>query len=153
MTEIDELYVVARRVLLDALEAIGEHRDSTILVGSQAIYLRVGEADIAVAPYTTDGDLAIDPTALAATPRLEEAMRGAGFQPMSEKSVGIWVTSRVTAQNPDTKVEIDLLVPTAVSPDKKGRSPRLPNHDLRAARRVDGLDGALVDFDLMSLGA
>ena len=33
----DELYVIARRVLLDALEALGEHRDATILVGAQAI--------------------------------------------------------------------------------------------------------------------
>jgi len=29
----DELHVLARRVLLDALEALGEHRDATILVG------------------------------------------------------------------------------------------------------------------------
>ncbi len=51
----DELYVVARRVLLDALDALGTHRDAVVLVGAQAVYLRVGEADIAVAPYTTDG--------------------------------------------------------------------------------------------------
>ena len=50
----DELYVMARRVLLDALEALGAHRDAIILVGAQAVYLRVGEADLAVAPYTTD---------------------------------------------------------------------------------------------------
>jgi len=36
--------VIARRVLLDALEALGEHRDPTILVGAQAIYLHTGDA-------------------------------------------------------------------------------------------------------------
>ena len=46
----DELYVIARRVLLDALDALGGHRDAVVLVGAQAIYLRVGEADLAVAP-------------------------------------------------------------------------------------------------------
>jgi hypothetical protein len=62
---VDELYIVARRVLLDALDALGTHRGAIILVGAQAIYLRVGEADLAVAPFTTDGDLAIDPAVLA----------------------------------------------------------------------------------------
>lgn len=42
----DELYVIARRVLLDALEALGEHRNATILVGAQAICLHTGEADL-----------------------------------------------------------------------------------------------------------
>jgi hypothetical protein len=50
----DPLYVNAREVLLDALEALGPHRASLILVGAQAIYLHTGEADIAVAPFTTD---------------------------------------------------------------------------------------------------
>jgi len=52
-------YVEARRVLLDALEALGMHRRSVVLIGAQAIYLRAGEGDLAVAPYTTDGDLVI----------------------------------------------------------------------------------------------
>jgi len=76
---VDELYVLARRVLLDALEALGTHRDAIVLVGAQAVYLRVGEADLAVAPYTTDGDLAIDPALLGTSPRLERALMGAGF--------------------------------------------------------------------------
>ncbi len=56
----DELYVIARRVLLDALEAFGPHRDAAILVGAQAIYLHTGDAELAVAEYTTDADLALD---------------------------------------------------------------------------------------------
>ncbi len=53
MCGVDELYVVARRVLLDALEALGDHSNATVVVGAQAIYLRAGEADLIVAPYTT----------------------------------------------------------------------------------------------------
>jgi hypothetical protein len=49
MTEVDELYVMARQVLLDALDALGPHRDAIVLVGAQAVYLRVGEAKLAVA--------------------------------------------------------------------------------------------------------
>ena len=63
----DELYVIARQVLLDALEALGPHRDATILVGAQAIYLHTGDAELAVAEYTTDADLALDPDLLDET--------------------------------------------------------------------------------------
>ena len=35
-------YVEARRVLLDALEALGAQRRAVVLVGAQAIYHRVG---------------------------------------------------------------------------------------------------------------
>jgi len=48
-------YVVARRVLLDALEALGGHCDALILVGAQAVYLHTGAASFAVAEHTTDG--------------------------------------------------------------------------------------------------
>ena len=55
------LYVFARTVLLDALDALGEQRDAVVLVGAQAIYLHTGDADIAVPAFTTDGDLVIEP--------------------------------------------------------------------------------------------
>jgi hypothetical protein len=45
----NELYILARCVLLDALEALGAHCHAVVLVGAQAVYLRVGEADLAVA--------------------------------------------------------------------------------------------------------
>lgn len=86
MTAVDELYVMARRVLLDALDALGPHRDAIVLVGAQAVYLRVGEADIAVAPFTKDGDLAIDPAVLAEIPPLEKTLMAAGFLPKSKDS-------------------------------------------------------------------
>jgi hypothetical protein len=64
MNTVDPLYVAARRVLLDALEALAPHGDAVVIVGAQAIYLRTGDGDLTVAPYTTDGDLALDPSRL-----------------------------------------------------------------------------------------
>jgi hypothetical protein len=63
----DPRYVAARRVLLDALTAPEPHGRAFIVVGAQAIYLRTGSADLSmtVAPFTTDGDLALDPRHLA----------------------------------------------------------------------------------------
>jgi hypothetical protein len=57
----DEAYVAARRVLLDALTVLAPHGDAIILAGAQAVYVRTGAADLAVAPYTTDGDLVLNP--------------------------------------------------------------------------------------------
>jgi hypothetical protein len=75
------VYVAARRVLLNALDALGEHRAAVVLVGAQAIYLQAGEADleVSVAPFTADADLSIDPARLAPDPRIAEAMTEAGF--------------------------------------------------------------------------
>ena len=116
----DELYIVAREVLLDALVALGPHRDAVILVGAQAVYIRVGDTgDLAVAPYTTDGDLAIDPRLLSDIPPLERALAAAGFK-RRDNDVGIWTTERPTAYSDRTRVAVDLLVPASISP---GMSP------------------------------
>lgn len=148
----DELYVVARRVLLDALDALGPHREAVVLVGAQAVYLRVGDAELAVAPFTTDGDLAIDPEVLEEIPPLEQALMRGGFLPQAKDSVGIWIAKRPLKSGSEAEVAVDLLVPSSVSPGK-GRAAKLPGHDSRAARRVEGLDGALVDADVMQLSA
>src|SRR4051794_39631927 len=71
--------VAARRVLLDALVALEQHRDSLVLVGAQAIYLYTGDADVAVATTTKDSDIALIPALLAPEPTLDAAMTAAGF--------------------------------------------------------------------------
>jgi len=47
----DPGYVEARRVLLNALTALAPHGSAIIVAGAQAVYLRTGDADLAVAPY------------------------------------------------------------------------------------------------------
>ena len=149
----DELYVLARRVLLDALYALGVHRDAVIIVGAHAVYMRVGGADLAVAPHTTDGDLAIEPAALGETPPLEQTFTHAGFLPRGGDSVGVWVTHRPTSANTTTELAIDLLVPASISPGKGRRAARLPGHEARSARIVRGLEGVIADADVMRVGA
>lgn len=77
--DIDARYVAARRVLLDALTALAPHGDAVILAGAQAIYLHTGTAELAIAPYTTDGDLVLNPRRLGDAPELEAGMTAAGF--------------------------------------------------------------------------
>lgn len=57
MPDLDPLYIAARRVLRDALEALAPRGDAVIVVGAQAVYLRTGAGELGIAPYTTDGDL------------------------------------------------------------------------------------------------
>ena len=49
---VEPIYVEARRVLLDALTALAPQGPAVIVAGAQAVYLRTGAADVAVAPYT-----------------------------------------------------------------------------------------------------
>ncbi len=49
----DTLIVEARAALLDAVAALEAHKDSVILIGAQAIYLRTGNATFARTVVTT----------------------------------------------------------------------------------------------------
>ena len=145
----DPLYVVARSALLDALQAIGEQRDAIIVIGAQAIYLHTGDAALAVPPFTIDGDLAIEPARLKAEPKLEEAMLKAKFRP--GKQPGSWLCDRVV-QGVARTIPVDLMVPEAVAGGGR-RAARLGEHGSRVGRRARGLEGALVDHQLVRLGS
>jgi hypothetical protein len=143
----DPRYLLARRILLDALVAIGEQRSAVVLVGAHAIYLHVGEeADLAVAPFTMDGDLAVVPTKLAPAPKLGEALKKAGFQQTAE--VGIWKKDAVIGDEPSAPVTIDLLVPELLAGPGR-REAKLGGHGDRVARKVRGLEAAVVNCSLM----
>jgi hypothetical protein len=145
----DPLYVAARGVLLDALEGLGEQRDALILAGSQAIYVHTGAADLAIAEFTTDGDLVVVPDQLKGQPRLSEAMERAQFRPGVQP--GSWLCDRTVSGVPTT-IPVDLLVPEAVAGAGR-RAARLGDHGDRAGRRVRGLEGALVDNSVIRLNA
>jgi hypothetical protein len=144
---IEPLYVAARGVLLDALDALGDQREALILAGAQAIYIHTGAADLAVAEFTTDGDLVVNPAKLKTQPRLSEAMERAHFR--SGLQPGSWLRDR-TVTGIATTIPVDLLVPDAVAGPGR-RAARLGDHGDRAGRRVRGLEGALIDHSVMRL--
>ena len=118
------LYVVARRVLLDALVALHDQADAITIVGAQAIYLRSVEVELSVASYTSDADLGLDPQRLAESPLLEQAMTAAGFVRGNPHNAGSWLrTERVGGVMAD--IAVDLLVPEGLS-DGGRRSVRIP---------------------------
>ena len=143
----DPLYVAARMVLLDALEALGKQRDALTLVGAQAIYLHTGEADIAVPAFTTDGDLVIEPALLRAEPRLSGVMQDANFYAGAQP--GSWIRD-VVVESVLTTIPVDLLVPEKVAGPGR-RAAKLGDHGDRVGRRARGLEGALVEHELRDL--
>lgn len=137
-------YAEARRALLDALEALGPHANDVVVIGAQAVYLHTGAADVAIAPFTVDGDLAIDPRGLQPEPLIEEAMTSAGFQlDQTKQQPGAWISP--------TGIAVDLMVPEAVAGAVGRRGARIPPHSNRATRRAVGLEAAVVDHQPMEI--
>lgn len=155
MTQMDSRYVAARRVLLDALVGLQGQADALIIAGAQAVYLHTGEGDLAVAPFTTDADLALDPALLHPDPLLEQAMTGAGFQLAlydGHVEPGIW-TMQVDIDGEPLVIPVDLIVPEAAASVGGRRGARLGVHGRRAARRAVGLEAALIDHSPMVIAA
>ena len=154
----DPIYVAARRVLLDALAALAPHGKAFIVVGAQAVYLRTQPNDVVVtvAPYTTDADLALDPTLLGDEPLLEDSMRRAGFELRGDNDdqtqPGIW-SAIENVEGRDVVIPVDLIVPEAASTGGGRRGARLGAHGNRAARRAVGLEAALIDHDSMTVSS
>lgn len=137
-------YVVARQVLLDALDALQSHLGAITLVGAQAIYVHLGESsDIALPLLTTDADLALNPAVLGPEPELVQAMQAAGF--VRQPDPGIWASK-------SSGVTVDLLVPEAQGGAGR-RAARLSGHGKNAAHKVQGLDAAMVDREMKVVDA
>lgn len=66
-----DLLAQSRSALLDAFDALDEHRDSVVVIGAQAVHLRAEGAPVAVAEATKDSDLAVDPRTLNDDPLIE----------------------------------------------------------------------------------
>jgi hypothetical protein len=103
-----DILVQARSALLDALDALEDHRESVIVIGAQAIYLHTGSAQVALAEATKDSDLALDVRSLGDDPRIEVAMERANFRRNPESNQpGAWVSP--------TGIPVDLMVPEAIT--------------------------------------
>lgn len=146
-------YVEARRVLLDALDALRPHLKAVVLVGAQAVYLRTSGRLEGYQPFTTDADVVLDPALLAEIPPLGEAMTDAGFVLTDEP--GIW-EARFNRPGFDDEivVPVDLIVPEELAPKAGRRAARLSGgHGKTTARKSPGLAGAVVDNSPLELAA
>jgi hypothetical protein len=98
---------------------------------------------LAVAEFTTDADLAIDPDGLLSDPRLDAALEKRGFVADAAQPGIYWSAEGI---------EVDLMVPETLGGAGR-RGARLGPHGNRAARKARGLEAALVDHQTLTLGA
>lgn len=106
-------------------------------MGAQAVYVHTESVDdsFALSPFTYDADIALDPDPLANSPAIIDVMSRAGFQ----------LTVPPGTFTKDGGAQVDLMVPAAVGgPGRRGA--RLKGHNKKAARKVHGLEGALVSY-------
>jgi hypothetical protein len=153
-TQMAEGYIVARSVLLDALGALAKQRKAVILVGAQAIYLHTGKAGLAVAEYTYDADIVLNPSSLSSTPLLNKAMESVGFTreiTRDGQAVGIWTTLRDINGVP-SRVTVDLLIPEKIGGHGR-RAARLLGQPKGVVLKVPGLEGCLLDHSSMMITA
>ena len=143
--EPDDLLVRARSALLDAFDALAQHRDSVIVIGAQAVYLRAQNVQVAVAEATKDSDLAVDPRSLGDSPLIQEAMESGGFiRDATKNQPGAWLNA--------SGIPVDLMVPERLAGGGR-RGARIPPHHKHATRRARGLEAAVVDNDWMTVAA
>lgn len=145
--EVDPMYQQARRVLLDVIANLDGLRRSVVLVGAQAVHLRVADVPSQLVAYTTDGDIAIDPATVAPEPDFAAVMEAAGMRKGDQP--GIWSPKNGGADAPT----VDLLVPQAFATAPGKRGAVLRGHSANAARYVPGIEGCLVDCDELVIGS
>lgn len=138
-------YVVARRVLLDALMALADHLDNLVLVGAQAVYHHTGEGDLNVPLFTTDADLAVNIHDLAEVPEISGVLRAAGFTRGADP--GHWVSVG------DVAVDLMVVPHQAGTTRDSARAARISPHEKGTARIARGLEPALVDNAIVTISA
>lgn len=142
----DDVVVRGRTVLLDALEALSDHRDAVVLVGAQAIYLHTASVQTGLAAATKDSDLVVDPRRLGSSPTIDAAMEAAGFHlDLTSKQPGAWLSA--------DGMPVDVMVPEALAGGSGRRGTRVPPHAPQSARRAIGLEAAVVDNAPMDIVA
>lgn len=141
-----DILIETRAALLDALDALEAHRDSLIVIGAQAVYLRTSSAPVALAETTKDSDLMVDPRMLNDDPLLEAALGEAGFvyDPQANQP-GAWLSP--------AGVPVDLMIAEELAGGAGRRGGRIPPHSNRATRRARGLEAAVVDNTIMRIAS
>jgi hypothetical protein len=139
----------ARRVLLRVLAALADHRAALVLIGAQAVLERTRSLEWLPPTSTTDADLCLDPSLLAAAPLISESLAAAGFHLNHPDRPGIYAVD-VNVPGLTKQPTLDLLVPEMVA-GKGTRSASIGAHGKRTATRAKGIEMALLDHSAIDL--
>ena len=139
-----------RNTIIDTLELLAEHREALTLIGSHAVHERASSLQDVDSTTTKDGDFAITPALVSDRPSIEEAMRSAGFEPITPDRPGLWCRGFDELGQPIN--EIDLLAPSALAGSGTRSVRQLSStHGKTAVGRAPGIELAVYDRDLIRL--
>lgn len=149
--DVDAGYVIARQVLLDALEILLPlGTDDFIVVGAQAVYLRCGDVVTPIPALTIDSDIVIDISKREGKPSVRKALEARGFT-LRDNQPGLYAAPNLPEQARKAG-GVDLFVPEAFANGRGRRDARIPG-DPQAARRQAGLEFTVLDRCPMRIAA
>ena len=155
--------VESRRHLCEVLDALADHRDGLVVIGSHAVHERTKHLAVG-STATKDSDLAVIPSLVSAEPNLEQVMRAAGFRPLGEftehpsytryeQEPGLWGKGF----GPDGRpvAEVDFIVPDALADgqDQTGSPASMATHGPKTTRTAPGIELAAADRDLLPISS
>jgi hypothetical protein len=139
----------ARNVLIQVLRVLANHRNALVLIGAQAVYEHTVALTWLPPTSTTDADICVDPSLLAAEPLLAAAMTEAGFMLANPDRPGIY-SLNVPVRGLSKQPTLDLLAPETIA-GKGTRSASVGAHGKRSVTRAAGLEMALLDRSPMTI--
>lgn len=152
----DDTVVRSRRLLIDVITALADHRDALTVLGAHAVIeVTQGLADVPPDDSTRDGDLGVTPSLLLPFPKLAEVMESLGFEQEYKDRPGIWSPLSQRHLNIHARDTIDLIAPYAVSYEEGSRKPtraaRVGGHGKSSVSATRGTELTTVDRELVQL--
>lgn len=152
----DVTVVRSRRLLIDVITALADHRDALTVLGAHAVIeVTQGLADVPPDDSTRDGDLGVTPSLLLPSPKLAEVMESLGFEQEYVERPGIWSPISQHELNIHARDTIDLIAPYAVSYEEGAKKPRraarVGEHGKSAVSATRGTELTTVDRELVQL--
>lgn len=139
---VPEPTVRSRRLLVEAVQALGAFHESLVVVGAHAVMFhaeRIGHRP----DSTADADAVLNPLLVAASPNILELMYAAGFEAASPDRPGIYGYVGESGISQRQRTTVDLIVPEAYAGAGR-RAARVPGQKNALSRAV-GLELALWD--------
>lgn len=148
--------VTSRRLLIDVIDALSEHREALTVLGAHAVIeMTQGLPDVPPDDSTRDGDLGVTPSMLLPLPRLAEVMESLGFEQEYRDRPGIWSPVSQRHLNIHARDTIDLIAPYAVSYEEGSRKPtraaRVGEHGANSVSATRGTELTTIDRELVEL--
>lgn len=152
----DPEIVRSRRLLIDVITALSEHREALTVLGAHGVIeMTQGIRDVPPGDSTRDGDLGVTPSLLLPLPRLAAVMESLGFEQEYTDRPGIWSPVAQHHLNIHQRDTIDLIAPYAVSFPEGTRRPRrgarVGEHGKNSVSATPGTELTTIDRELVEV--